>query len=77
MKILSAVVDVLLRSEKGFLRHMTKKEAALILGVSVYAGAEEINRRYRNALQCNHPDRGGSKYLAQKVNEARDMLLKK
>merc|ERR1711962_1399984 len=53
----------------GFEGKMTKREAALILGVSPTANDKKI-------MLLNHPDRGGSPYVAAKINEAKDMLDK-
>lgn len=55
---------------------MTKREAALILGVRESASVERIKDAHRRILINNHPDRGGSPYIAAKVNEAKDFLLK-
>ena len=55
---------------------MTKREAALILGVRESASLERIKDAHRRILINNHPDRGGSPYIAAKVNEAKDFLLK-
>lgn len=55
---------------------MTKREAALILGVRESASIERIKDAHRRILINNHPDRGGSPYIAAKVNEAKDFLLK-
>lgn len=54
---------------------MTIAEAREILGVEANASAREIRTAYRKMMQRNHPDQGGSAYLAGKINEARDVLL--
>jgi hypothetical protein len=60
----------------GFEEKMTKREAALILGVRESANPERIKEAHRKIMQINHPDKGGSAYLTAKVNEAKDLLLK-
>lgn len=54
---------------------MTREEAALILGIAASAGAEDIKDAHRRLIAKNHPDTGGSDYLAAKINQARDVLL--
>lgn len=56
--------------------HMSLAEAREILGIGANASAREIRTAYRKMMQKNHPDQGGSVYLAGKINEARDILLR-
>ena len=41
----------------------------------VNSDEKRIQKAYRTILLKNHPDKGGSPYLAAKVNQAKDMLL--
>ena len=61
----------------GFLPEMTKREAALILGVRESASEQKVREAHRKIMIANHPDRAGSSYIATKINEAKEMLLKK
>ena len=54
---------------------MSADEARAMLGVGADATREEIVKAHRRLIQRLHPDRGGSDYLAAKLNTAKDLLL--
>ena len=51
-------------------------EAYEILGIHKSASVEEIEAAYKDLIRKNHPDNGGSEYLAKKINLAREFILK-
>lgn len=68
---------------------MTRHEAAAVIGIEYFPqlgletdlSAQTLTRRkiadrYKRVMLLNHPDRGGSPYLAMKINEARRVLMR-
>jgi DnaJ family protein C protein 19 len=62
----------------GFESKMSRREASLILGLreSKASDGEAIREAHRRVMIANHPDKGGSPYLATKINEAKELLMK-
>lgn len=61
----------------GGAAQMTRAEALQILDLKEGASDEEIRDAHRRLIVRIHPDRGGSTFLAAKLNEARDVLLRR
>ena len=54
---------------------MSLAEAYEVLGLKPGAGEAEIQEAYRRLMRAAHPDKGGSDWLAARINQARDILL--
>jgi hypothetical protein len=65
------------RSEgpRGGSSAMTVEEALAVLGLKEGATKQDIKHAHRSLMKDFHPDRGGSDYLAAKINQAKDVLL--
>ncbi len=57
-------------------RDISKAEAYEVLGISADSSQEEVIKAHKRLMQRLHPDRGGSDYLAAKINAAKDLLTK-
>ncbi len=55
---------------------MSRSEALEILGLPEKATALDIEEAYKRLMLKVHPDQQGSDWMAAKLNEARDLLLK-
>ena len=58
----------------AFKPEMTRAEALQIFELGDNPSFDSIQKRYRELMRTVHPDRGGSNYLAAKLNEAYQVL---
>ena len=62
----------------SFGQKMTPKEALQIWNLKeTNLSQAKLKEQHRKLMMANHPDKGGSSYLATKVNEAKDILEKR
>ncbi|OAN50120.1 hypothetical protein A6A04_01550 [Paramagnetospirillum marisnigri] len=54
---------------------MTQAQAYEVLGLKPGASPDEIREAHRRLMRANHPDAGGSTWIAARLNQARDLLL--
>lgn len=56
---------------------MSRAEALKVLGLDEGATEDQIRAAHKRLMLQIHPDKGGTSYLAAKINEAKDVLLKR
>ncbi|NQW10679.1 MAG: molecular chaperone DnaJ [Alphaproteobacteria bacterium] len=56
---------------------MSRAQALEILGLDKTADETAIREAHRRLMLANHPDRGGSSWVAARINQAKDVLLGK
>ncbi|MEA2824472.1 MAG: hypothetical protein QOF03_954 [Alphaproteobacteria bacterium] len=56
---------------------MSRAEALTVLGLQEGASDEEVRAAHRRLILQTHPDKGGTNYLAAKINEAKDVLMRR
>ena len=62
-------------SQRPGTESMSVEEALEVLGLQPGASKEEIVAAHKRLMQKIHPDKGGSGYLARRINQAKDVLL--
>jgi DnaJ-domain-containing protein 1 len=55
---------------------LTRDQAYEVLGLKPGSSPDEIRAAHRRLMQANHPDLGGSTWIAARLNQARDRLLR-
>lgn len=75
-----AIIGIIIWIAKGALQpsgSLSADEAAKLLGIATDADAETVLEAHKRLIAKVHPDAGGSADLAARVNQARDVLLKR
>jgi DnaJ-class molecular chaperone len=65
------------RANGGRIGAMSEDEAYEVLGLQKNATGDEITRAHRALMKKIHPDHGGTTSLAARVNEAKDILMRR
>ena len=76
-RFLEELVEVKTIPPKENNTEKTVSEALNILGLGQNPSPEQVREAHKRMISKNHPDMGGSIYIASKINWARDELLKR
>lgn len=63
------------RAKESSSETMSKQEALEVLGLNEPVSDQDVNEAYRRLMAQMHPDKGGSDWMAAKLNAARRTLL--
>ncbi len=78
--LFALVIAAIVWATRGVLpsgQTMSATDAGKLLDVPLDATADTINAAHRRLIAKVHPDAGGSAELAARVNQARDVLLRR
>lgn len=67
-------LSIIRQDRAGFDNPMSIKEAYQILNINPTANKDDIRLAHRTLMLRNHPDNGGSNFVASKINEAKTLL---
>ncbi|KAH0485135.1 MAG: uncharacterized protein KVP18_005164 [Porospora cf. gigantea A] len=70
-------LQALARKSAAFRSTMNTSEAYRILNLPPSASADTVSTRHKQLMLRNHPDNGGSTFLAGKINEAKDFIVRR
>ncbi|MBS0235991.1 MAG: hypothetical protein JSS50_01490 [Proteobacteria bacterium] len=83
LMLVPALLHILRQQEKADISSlsatniaMTVERARQILDVSAGASHEEVSAAFKKMMLKNHPDQGGSRYIAEQLISAKEILLK-
>ena len=68
-------IDGKKRYRENTSNQMTTEEARQILGVKPNSSKDEILSAFKKLMLINHPDKGGTEYLAAKIIQAKKTLI--
>lgn len=70
-----SAAEATLKSPSNSFSAMNLEQALQIFGFDDLPSEEKVTQRHRELMQKNHPDRGGSDFLAAQINQAKEVLI--